>query len=128
MAFGHMHANLRYPRGRRRRMVVQPSGSDTIYLNTAEVPRVKPIEGSGSATECMHNFTVVELRAGEVASIERTWVGVDRSSLACRLIDVQPLLRDTEGGRQFWDDFAGDWGAGRPGAACEQAQQAVHAS
>jgi uncharacterized protein (TIGR04168 family) len=121
VVFGHMHCNLRYPSGRRRRMVIQDSTASTIYLNTAEVPRVRSAEAGGHQQERQHHFVVVEIQGKAIASIESIWVGVTKGTHECRIVQTQHLIRDTEQGRQVWNDFTGGWDEGAPGTSLARA-------
>jgi uncharacterized protein (TIGR04168 family) len=55
VTFGHMHHRLRHRRDRERQ-IYHFAPPETLYLNTACVPRIQPIGG-----EELHNFTLVDL-------------------------------------------------------------------
>jgi uncharacterized protein (TIGR04168 family) len=68
VAFGHMHHQLRHTREiKRTALVNSPTG--TIYLNAACVPRIIEVDGAR-----LHNFSLVELEAGNVTSARLVWV------------------------------------------------------
>ena len=63
VTFGHMHHALKDDSTRlRTRLVIDPQG--TVYLNAAQVPRVR-----GDA----HSFTLVTLQAGQVQQVRLVW-------------------------------------------------------
>ena len=70
VTFGHMHHELKIPRGKRRKII--EVRDDTIYLNAACVPRV--IDGSEGAK---HSFSLVTMQAGAVQSISLVWLDSD---------------------------------------------------
>lgn len=111
MAFGHMHSHLSYPRGKHRIMIRQDSKTGTIYLNTAQVPRIKNIPNVRPHVERQHHFTVVECDGTKLASIERVWVAVSCASGECRVIHKQDMMRLRDGSLQLWNDFTASWEA-----------------
>jgi len=70
VTFGHMHHELKNPRGKRRKRVeVQ---EETVYLNAACVPRIiRSSQGS------KRSFSVVTLRQGIVQLISLVWLAED---------------------------------------------------
>ncbi len=68
VAFGHMHHNLRNTRERTRRTVHLGSES-TLYLNAANVPRIKQV-----GSDRLRHFCLVSLQAQTVAQITQVWV------------------------------------------------------
>jgi len=79
---GHMHHRLLHPRGAERKRFVQRG--DTLFLNTAVVPRV--VRGDdGSETSY---FLRTKWRAGECVAIEEVWV--DTHGDECRVVPVTP--------------------------------------
>ena len=70
VTFGHMHHELKIPRGKRRKIV--EVREQTVYLNAACVPRV--IKGSQGAKR---SFSLVKLRQGKVQAISLVWLDAD---------------------------------------------------
>ncbi|MDJ0691697.1 MAG: TIGR04168 family protein [Xenococcaceae cyanobacterium MO_188.B32] len=68
VTFGHMHHSLRH-RKDRLRTIVNTSPEETIYLNSARVPRIK--EGKEGKER---SFSVVTLRNGKVRQIALLWL------------------------------------------------------
>jgi len=68
VAFGHMHHNLRHTKERSRTSVYEDA-KGTVYLNAANVPRIKPVEG-----DRLRNFSLVSLQAGVVEQASLVWV------------------------------------------------------
>ena len=70
VTFGHMHHHLKYPPNKRRTVInVQ---NDTVYLNSACVPRiVKSLNG------LKRSFSLVTLRQGIVQEISLVWLDRD---------------------------------------------------
>jgi uncharacterized protein (TIGR04168 family) len=70
VTFGHMHHELKIPRGQRRKLVeVQ---AQTVYLNAACVPRViKTAQG------VKRSFSLVTLRQGIVQTVSLVWLDQD---------------------------------------------------
>ncbi|CAL1358851.1 unnamed protein product [Linum trigynum] len=98
IVFGHMHKQLAYRAGLRKMIVV--GHDDTIYLNGAIVPRVKPVNREPRATQesegTLRAFTLVEIVEGRVEKIAETWVSVARdggTAMAEELVlfDGKPL-------------------------------------
>lgn len=89
VVFGHMHKSLAYGGGLRK-MIAFGANNQTIYLNGAVVPRVKPAEAmspstistserdelqeSGSVGPTSRAFTTVDLFDGTVEKISEVWV------------------------------------------------------
>ena len=70
VTFGHMHHELKNPRGKRRKIV--EVRDKTVYLNAACVPRViKASEGE------KRSFSLVTMKEGEVKSISLVWLDPD---------------------------------------------------
>ncbi len=70
VTFGHMHRALRHTKNLRKSVFRSPEG--TIYLNAANVPRIKELDGKK-----LRNFSLVILEGGEVAQVSLVWVGPD---------------------------------------------------
>ena len=67
VTFGHMHHELKIPRGKRRKIV--EVRDKTVYLNAACVPRVvKTSEGA------KRSFSLVTMKAGIVDAISLVWL------------------------------------------------------
>ncbi|KAL2923913.1 Lysine--tRNA ligase cytoplasmic [Bienertia sinuspersici] len=75
VVFGHMHKEL--ANGGSRKMIAMDA-NNTMYLNAAIVPRVKP--SAGGLTRA---FTVVEFSDGKITKVAETWVLVndDKASI-----------------------------------------------
>uniref|UniRef100_A0A3B6TM34 Calcineurin-like phosphoesterase domain-containing protein n=2 Tax=Triticum aestivum TaxID=4565 RepID=A0A3B6TM34_WHEAT len=89
VVFGHMHKSLAYGGGLRK-MIAFGANNQTIYLNGAVVPRVKPAEAmspstistserdelqeSASVGPMSRAFTTVDLFDGTVEKISEVWV------------------------------------------------------
>ncbi|KAL2925726.1 Lysine--tRNA ligase, partial [Bienertia sinuspersici] len=75
VVFGHMHKEL--GDGVSRKMIAMDD-NNTMYLNAAIVPRVKPSSGGS-----VRVFTVVEFSDGKITKVAETWVSVndDKASL-----------------------------------------------
>src|SRR6476469_2297215 len=84
VAFGHMHHNLRHTRERFRTAVYEDA-KGTVYLNAANVPRIKPVEG-----DRLRNFSLVSLQAGVVEQASLVWV-----NQAFKVVSEQLLYRKT---------------------------------
>ncbi|CAL1414889.1 unnamed protein product [Linum trigynum] len=98
IVFGHMHKELAYRAGLRKMIVV--GDDETIYLNGAIVPRVKPVsheQGAAQQSEgTLRAFTLVEIVDGRVARIAETWVSALKDGGAAVaeelvLFDSEPL-------------------------------------
>lgn len=73
VTFGHMHHELKYPRGEQRNIIeVQ---ADTVYLNSACVPRI--VKNSDSLDSLKRSFSLVSLNQGVVEKISLVWVDQD---------------------------------------------------
>ena len=70
VTFGHMHHELKYPRGERRKII--DVRDDTVYLNAACVPRIV----KGDCGE-RRSFSLVTLNRGQVAKIALVWLEPD---------------------------------------------------
>ena len=84
VTFGHMHHQLKNPRGAKRTIVkVQ---NNTVYLNAACVPRViKDIE------DTKRSFSLVSLVAGRVQKISLVWLNGDFSIQSDRVLYQQAV-------------------------------------
>ena len=70
VTFGHMHHELKNPRGKRRKIV--EVRNETVYLNAACVPRViNAPEGA------KRSFSLVKMEEGVVRSISLVWLDAD---------------------------------------------------
>jgi uncharacterized protein (TIGR04168 family) len=85
VTFGHMHHSLRHTKARTRTAVVA-TGEDTVYLNSACVPRI--VEEAGVR---QRNFSLVSLNNGVVCEISLVWLGNNFS-----LVDKQLLYHRQE--------------------------------
>lgn len=70
VTFGHMHHELKIPRGKRRKLV--EVREQTVYLNAACVPRVIK-----TAQYTKRSFSVATLRQGIVQTISLLWLNQD---------------------------------------------------
>lgn len=68
VAFGHMHHNLRNTRERPRR-AVHVDSDGTLYLNAANVPRIKQV-----GSHRLRHFCLVSLQAQTVTQATQVWV------------------------------------------------------
>ncbi len=68
VAFGHMHHNLRNTRERPRR-AVHVDSDGTLYLNAANVPRIKQV-----GSDRLRHFCLVSLQAQTVTQATQVWV------------------------------------------------------
>lgn len=83
VVFGHMHHELRHDKTRQRqRLVVDDHG--TVYVNGAQVPRVREIDGSWQCS-----FTLVTLQSGQVQTVRLIWVDA-----AARLLSEEILYQN----------------------------------
>lgn len=71
VAFGHMHHQLRHTKERLRKSIVVHS-TGTVYLNAANVPRIKQ-----TANGKIRNFSLVTLQAGKVSRASLVWMNED---------------------------------------------------
>lgn len=67
VTFGHMHHELKNPRGKRRNIV--EIDEQTVYLNAACVPRI--VKGSEAKKR---SFSLVKFNAGKVQEISLVWI------------------------------------------------------
>lgn len=67
VTFGHMHHELKIPRGKRRKLVEVKE--QTVYFNAACVPRVIK-----TAQDVKRSFSLVTLRQGVVKTISLVWL------------------------------------------------------
>lgn len=76
VVFGHMHKELVHGGSRK---MISVASNNTIYLNGAVVPRVKPLDSGGS----VRAFTVVDISGGRITKVVETWVSVvgDKTSI-----------------------------------------------
>lgn len=104
--FGHMHHVLKG--GRLRNMAAIAPHSGTVFLNCAQVPRIRGVsrgsdhdwtdrggDGSGvpMATRARH-FMVVDIRDGHVAEAEDVWLQVlDAAAGTCQVAHRHQVLR-----------------------------------
>lgn len=70
VTFGHMHHELKIPRGERRKLV--EVRGQTVYFNAACVPRV-----IRTAQDIMRNFSLVTFKGGIVQTISLIWLNQD---------------------------------------------------
>lgn len=70
VTFGHMHHELKNPRGKRRKLV--EVREQTVYLNAACVPRVLK-----TAQDTKRSFSVATLSQGVVQTISLVWLNQD---------------------------------------------------
>ena len=70
VTFGHMHHDLKNPRGKRRNIV--EIREETVYFNAACVPRI-----TKSHQDRKRSFSLVTLRQGMVQSISLVWLNQD---------------------------------------------------
>lgn len=70
VTFGHMHHSLRHTKEKLRTVI--STTPDTVYLNSASVPRIIQTE-----TNKLRNFSLVSLESGVVSQISLVWVGKD---------------------------------------------------
>jgi hypothetical protein len=85
-------------------MITKQQARDTIYLNTAEFPRIRQMQGVEA-----HHFTVVSFDGTDVCDIESVWVGVARIGSICSIVHSQPLLRRTASDVELWNSFTQEW-------------------
>lgn len=113
VVFGHMHKELQAGKGNRK-MVVQSSDNQTIYVNGAIVPRVKgtkencqggdgcsgmgknekPVgaaesESGGGTTRA---FTLVEILDGKIKKVAEIWVQV--TERIAKIVEEKTLFED----------------------------------
>lgn len=102
VVFGHMHKELQFGKGNRK-MVVQDSDNQTVYVNGAIVPRVKETkehsEGNSwrGAAEAENGgttraFTLVEILDGKIKKIAEVWVHVNGSM--AKIVEEKTLFED----------------------------------
>ncbi|CAD7700927.1 unnamed protein product [Ostreobium quekettii] len=98
VTFGHMHEKLSRRVGRsekRRRVVVEGPHQETVHLNAAVVPRIRPLGGSGHPA---HHFCVVRIERGRVVTAEDVWVEIAQERRPpCRVVHTQRLCQWMEG-------------------------------
>jgi uncharacterized protein (TIGR04168 family) len=84
VTFGHMHHSLRHTK-ERQRTAIATSPQGTVYLNSANVPRIvqKP-DG------CLRNFSIVSLEAGIVTQASLVWVGQNYKVVSEQLLYQRP--------------------------------------
>jgi len=70
VTFGHMHHELKYPRGERRKII--DVKDDTVYLNAACVPRIIK-----NGKEEQRSFSLVTLQERTVVEISLVWLDAD---------------------------------------------------
>ena len=70
VTFGHMHHELKIPRGKRRKLV--EVREQTVYFNAACVPRVIK-----TAQDIKRSFSIATLRQGIVQTISLVWLNQD---------------------------------------------------
>ncbi|XP_010483386.1 PREDICTED: uncharacterized protein LOC104761915 isoform X1 [Camelina sativa] len=103
VVFGHMHKELESGKGNRK-MVVQDSDNQTVYLNGAIVPRIREAkencqgdslsgadesEKGGNTTRA---FTLVEISDGKIKKIAEIWVQVNGS--IAKIVEEKTLFED----------------------------------
>uniref|UniRef100_A0A1J3HP19 Calcineurin-like phosphoesterase domain-containing protein n=1 Tax=Noccaea caerulescens TaxID=107243 RepID=A0A1J3HP19_NOCCA len=113
VVFGHMHKELESGKGNRK-MVVQDSDNQIVYVNGAIVPRVKeakencqgsswrgignnemPVEAAAAESEnggTIRAFTLVEILDGKIKKVAETWVQVIGSM--AKVVDEKTLFED----------------------------------
>ena len=84
VAFGHMHHNLRNTRERPRR-AVHVDSDGTLYLNAANVPRIKQV-----GSDRLRHFCLVSLQAQTVTQATQVWV-----DQTFRVVSEQVLYQPT---------------------------------
>ncbi|CAN4084424.1 unnamed protein product [Withania somnifera] len=72
--FGHMHKQLASGNGFRKMIVV--GNDNTIYLNGAIVPRIRPPSLTAESEGTSRAFTIAEISNGRVEKIAETWISV----------------------------------------------------
>ncbi|KAL8170827.1 hypothetical protein V2J09_022631 [Rumex salicifolius] len=90
VVFGHMHKEM--VQGGSRKMISVAS-NNTVYLNRAIVPRVKPLDSGGSARA----FTVLHLSGGRITKAVETWVSVvgDKTSMKEEHVLFSEVIKGT---------------------------------
>jgi len=95
VVFGHMHKELQRGKGNRK-MVVQDSDNQTVYVNGAIVPRVKEAKKRGAAESesggTTRAFTLVEILDGKIKKIAEIWVHVNGSM--AKIVEENTLFED----------------------------------
>jgi uncharacterized protein (TIGR04168 family) len=93
---GHMHHRVVHPRGAERRRFVRRG--DTLFLNTAYVPRVRQTEDGDE----LSYFVRTQWRAGECVAIEEVWVdlhGDEREVNVPKFVEIAglaPVVDETQ--------------------------------
>lgn len=100
-----------------------PTGA--ICLNTAEVPRIKPMQGVSTAAARQHHFVVATFEGSRLSCIHNVWVHVDRKSRQCMIAEEQELLKQEGGAWRCWNEHCGRWDDGSVSAAEQQAGEAA---
>ncbi|KAG2310850.1 hypothetical protein Bca52824_022407 [Brassica carinata] len=97
VVFGHMHKELEGGKGNRK-LVVQDSDNEIVYVNGAIVPRVietneTPVGAAESESGgTVRAFTLVEILDGKIKKVVESWVQV-LGSMA-KIVDEQTLFED----------------------------------
>lgn len=97
VVFGHMHKELEGGKGNRK-MVVQDSDNEIVYVNGAIVPRVIEINETpvGAAESesggTVRAFTLVEILDGKIKKVVECWVQV-LGNMA-KIVEEQTLFED----------------------------------
>lgn len=98
VVFGHMHDELQSGKGNRK-MVVQDSDNQTVYVNGAIVPRVKGVKENcqGGAAESESGgttraFTLVEILDGRIKKVAESWVHVIGNM--AKIVEEKTLFED----------------------------------
>ncbi len=91
VTFGHMHHSLRHTKERLRTLLCR-SPQETLYLNTASVPRIITEKDSSSVSPQLirrRNFSLVSLVDGKVQKIALVWVGEDYQIVSQTILYAQ---------------------------------------
>ncbi|EOA14752.1 hypothetical protein CARUB_v10028048mg [Capsella rubella] len=102
VVFGHMHNELQSGKGNRK-MVVQDSDNQILYVNGAIVPRIKGAEENCEGNSCRgadesenggttRAFTLVEIFDGKIKKVAETWVQVNRG--IAMIVEEKALFED----------------------------------
>ncbi|MDY6781363.1 MAG: TIGR04168 family protein [Cyanobacteriota bacterium] len=84
VVFGHMHHRLRHTK-EQLRTAVCTHPEETVYFNTAVVPRIIRLDG-----ETLRNFSLIDLQGGKVAEIKLIWTKED-GAIASEKVLYRPL-------------------------------------
>ena len=93
-------------------MIARDERSGTWMINTAVVPRIQQIRGSGESgvkPRQKRHFCVVELEGDVVVSVQHVYVSVDVDTQECAVVEVQDMIRKQGNVWEMWDDFDERW-------------------